>query len=166
MKLLSRCGQSTNITEQRHASASVISKLHNKMYPATTLQDRSVVYAARALVCDSKEEKEVMKLEGTIKKLAKRQPSKITGRHMYVKHLNAGHKRKRYTVGSHSSKLSRWNASKVIIRKHSASWRVMTDGQRSRYNDIASDYKDNVASEILYKMSSNIEDITTNKNAS
>ena len=68
-----------------------------------------------------------MKLEGQIKKLAKRQPSKITGRHMYVRQLNAGHKKKRSEVGSHSSKFGRWNASKVIIRKHSASWRGMTD---------------------------------------
>ena len=35
-----------------------------------------------------------MKLEGTIKKLAKIQPSRITGRRMYVKQLNAGHKKK------------------------------------------------------------------------
>ena len=57
LKLLSRCCWSTNMTEQGHASASVISKLHKKSYSATTLQDRSVVYAARGLVCDSKKEK-------------------------------------------------------------------------------------------------------------
>jgi hypothetical protein len=121
LKLLSRCCWSTNMTEQGHASASVITKLHKRIYSATTIQDRSVVYAANALVCDSKEEKEVMKLERQTNKLAKRQPSKITGRHMYVRHLHAGHKRKRYKVGSRSSKVSRWNACKVIIRKHRAS---------------------------------------------
>ena len=91
-----------------------------------------------------------------IKHLAKKQPAKIKDRHMYVRHLNAGHKVKRSQVGSGSSKLNRWNASTWIIRKHGAAWIAMGNKMRSRFNDIASDYKDEVASNILNTMSSSI----------
>lgn len=87
LQLLSRCSWFTTAEEQGHVAASSLMKLHRE-YGTATLQCRSMMIQARSMFAESKDERKLKALRGRLAKVKKHNVNYITGRQVFLRHLN------------------------------------------------------------------------------
>ena len=133
LRLLGNSSFSTTQVEEGHVFGSNIMQQH-RMYGENTLRCRALVASVRPLLEVSPEEKRMLSAEQKLRRLARKQPQRISGRHMYVKDLVA--------LASHRKALGRdvgSHVSKMVIKKHGPTWRDKDVASKRRYEAKAKD---------------------------
>ena len=84
VNLLGQVGWSGKVVEQGHVAAAMIMR-HHKNYSSSTMQARSCLLQALPLFAIDVGEKRIERLQTRLERLSRKQPQRITGRHMLMK---------------------------------------------------------------------------------
>ena len=130
VELLRLVSWSTAVAEQGHASVAVIAKSHPE-YGANMLQQRALIHMMRPLVLPPKPTAPD-RMEAALRKLERKQPSKISGRQLYLKEANAA---AQATRGYSASE--RKAVAMDIMKKHAAKYQELSEREKAVYTRAA-----------------------------
>jgi hypothetical protein len=132
MEGLDRLGDvhwSTTIVEQGHGSASVIHKAH-RFYGVEMLCQRSMIHMMRSLFPTQAEEVASQRLENRLDALGRKQPQKITGRHVFLAEC--------MELAAAGPVEHRGPRGQSIMRLHGSLWNALGEADKRRYDTRAS----------------------------
>ena len=86
--LLARASWTTTVTEQGHASSSILMRMH-KRYGKLMMQDRALLVSASALFRPTDEERLLARAQTALGRCARRVPNRITGRQVLLRDLHS-----------------------------------------------------------------------------
>ena len=115
---------STTIVEQGHGSASVIHKAH-RTYGVDKLCQRSMVHMMRALFPRHTEEVASQRLENRLGAIAKKQPQKITGRHVFMAEC--------MDIAASGPVERRGSRGQAIMKLHGSMWNALGEADKRQY---------------------------------
>lgn len=139
LELMSQIPWSTKMAEEQHASSSIIAKAHPE-YDSETVRLRSFIHTFLKLMPGvSEEEKAVERSKRRLSKLLRKNPNYITGRQLYFKEVVGVATGRKVTVGGKD--IPR-NVQQVIMKRHGARWRALTDTQRAHWEQKAKELRE------------------------
>ena len=127
LELLSRLSWSSKCVEEGHASASALMKLHHR-YGESQMKARAMVCQARLLFSRTHLQKRAAALEERLGRLRRKDPSKITGKAMYVKEIMQLLEQKKRD-GRQVAK----DTTNKLISKHGVRWTAMSATRQAEY---------------------------------
>jgi hypothetical protein len=157
VNLLGELGWSTKGTEQGHAAASSIMKQHGQ-YSSHTMQSRSLLVQAQPLFQDDPDVKAIARLTSRMERLSRRQPQRITGRHMLVKALSGIAKDKQARGGVVSQDTGR-----RVIKNHMKVWSKFSALEQAGFQQQAGLLRGEREEEISSKMSDTRAEISSRR---
>lgn len=136
VKLLLECPWTTTVTEQQHASVSLLHR-HHPDFQLKMLVCRACIHSLRRIMpSQHKEERAVAKLEKKLQALDKDQPGQITGRMMFLKELCEGVHRRAVARGR-SRSLAVYQ---MCMKRAMQEWALKTDRAKGYYEQLAKEY--------------------------
>ena len=132
--VMSKGSWSSNITEQGHRAASMVKIGHKRMIPVT-MQDTSLLIAAKPLFMVKEQRRKIDTLSNRLARVAKRCPNRCAGRQIYIKSLVA-----KAQHGMQSGMVPPDPSGKYptkIIAKHAKKWQTMPTMQQQMFEDRA-----------------------------
>lgn len=136
LRLLQQLPWSTNTTEEQHASASVIARLHPE-YDAETVRIRAFVHCfLKILPAKGDEDKHIEKEREQLGCLMRLNPNYLTGRQFYCGQLVG------LTKGRNTTPQGRPfpnMVQHVVMKRHGIRWRELTDEQRHHWEQKAAE---------------------------
>jgi hypothetical protein len=120
---------STTIVEQGHGSASVIHKAH-RAYGVDMLCQRSMIHMMRALFPRQDEEVANQRLENRLEAISRKQPQKITGRHVFMAEC--------MELAAAGPVERRGSRGQAIMKLHGSLWNALGEAEKVLYEVRAS----------------------------
>lgn len=119
---------STTIIEQGHGSAAAVHKCHSQ-YGQDMLCTRAGLHMVRALLPCPDSTKQAARVSARLAALAKRQPSKATGRQVFLKHC--------MQAAAEGPIESRGARGRAIMRAHSSMWQALSSSEQAHFEQQA-----------------------------
>ena len=133
LELLLDCPWSTGSAEQQHASATMVRRQHPE-YGLESVRIRACVHSLRLLLpSKTNEEKQLAKQVSVLARLEAKQPSRLTGRHLYVRELI----QLAQSWRSSGVKSVPPDISATIIKRHGVRWKALPASRRAIYESQA-----------------------------
>ena len=142
VELLSRLSWSSKPVEEGHASASALMKLHHR-YGEAQMKARAMICQSRPLFNRTRLENRIAELVGRLARLRKKNPTKITGKAIFVKELLLLVEQKK-TDGRQVPV----DLTNKIIAKHGSRWHAMSDSRKQAYLQKAMETREERRNEI------------------
>eukprot|EP00971_Amphidinium_carterae_P024970 492907-Amphidinium_carterae.1 len=132
--LLADVPWTTLLVEQLHGATSLVRR-HHADYGCDMLQCRSFLYTVSKLLgSPTQMEKRKHRLQARLSHLVNKQPTKISGRHMYFRE---GVRRARIQHATGTGKFNKASYSRSVMRKHGAWWAEMDLERKEQYHHLA-----------------------------
>lgn len=129
---------STAVTEQGHGSASSIMKGH-KQYGSASMTAKAMLHMVKPLLQQSLEHKKIETLQARLRTLEKRSPSKVSGRHIYVRQL--------FQVAASWKSDGKWlpaDHKLQIMGSHAKRWAALPDESKGQFTALAQVHQETV----------------------